>query len=560
MNSRKSFFDKFVVSRRNLIIWLVVSVLFTVIQIQHSLHQGQLSLPPTYDDVVYFNDGLRRLDIFYNNGFVELFLDYANRPPHSFTSSFFAFTSYLLFGVKDWAPVFMNFILVFASLVFLDYLARGFALKWKIFIASVSLTWLIMGHAVIEFRPDIFCGLITAITIILISEQYWLEISDYRKKIIGALFGLALIIKPTIFPVTIVLVLFAIIMNILTEKFVFKKEFKIKDLILKSKNFIIYCLIVAIPYYLFELKDALNYIYQNQFVNLKKVWGMHSLPFFERICFYLVGQGGRMMVKNWFYLWLVLIIISALILFYKKHYKKFIRLIPLVSTIFVAYAIVTISDHKSAFLGVIVACFIFFTGMNMLIFILREIININDRFKKNSLILLMLVVFLILPTRMFEWPAKNDLHAPNPDTMIERDYYNNLLVKIFNDIKNDSDSNKKILEKKSKNKEKIYSSSLAHWLHQDSLFYYQMKILKEERFLINNGALSDDVEKKKKSIKGSDYILTFSTPSKDTPDWMPSVRVEKKIIEFLNNSDDFKLIETYTNPYTEAQVFLYGRK
>jgi glycosyltransferase involved in cell wall biosynthesis len=542
---------------KNLSIWLVIAILFSFLQIQHSLNRGQLSLPPSYDDVAYFNDSLIRLNHFYESGFRGLTLDFVNRPPHSFTSTFLAFTGFAIFGIKDWVPSFMNFVIVFAVLVFLDYLTRNLILRWKIFVALVSLTFLIMGHSIIEFRPDIFCGMITAMTIILIAEKSWLKSSSVKKAIVGLLFGLALIIKPTVFPVTIILVFFALFVNIIiSKKFIDKEKLNLREIIFKSYEFVFFGLVISLPYYIFELKDAITYIYQNQFVNLEKVWGMHSLPFVEKISYYLVGQGGKMMIKDWIYLWLILVLVTTFLALYKKYYVKFIEKISLVSTFFVAYLIVTVSNHKSAFLGVIVACFILLTSMQMLVFLLQEINKVSNNLKKLSFSLVLISVFLFYPLYLFEWPADNDLFSPNPKTQAEKIYYNELLVRIFNDIKDEHD--KKDL-KKNNLQERIYLSSMAHWLHRDSMFYYQIKLFKEELFLFNDGALKDDFDVKVEEINGSDYILVFSTPSKDTPDWLPSVRIEPKIIEFLNNSKDFKLVKTYTNPYTNAEVFLYSK-
>ena len=302
-------------------LWLIIAIIFTIIQINQSLRQGQLSLPPSYDDVSYFNDALMRLDIFYNDGFGGLVSNYTNHTPHSPISALLAFVGFSVFGIKDWAPAFMNFSIIAIVLIFLDYLSRGLKMRWKVLITLTSLTWLLMGHAVIEFRPDIFCGLMTAMAIILISEKSWLSATSIRKKVIGIVFGLALLIKPTIFPVTIILVVSAIATNILVEKFLLKEKIFLKEVFIKSKEFILYSVLVSSFYYLFGLKDAINYIYQNQFVDLEKVWGMHALPFIDRVSYYLLGQGGSMMVGDWIHLWIFLVVISGGTVLLKKKWK-----------------------------------------------------------------------------------------------------------------------------------------------------------------------------------------------------------------------------------------------
>jgi hypothetical protein len=55
---------------------IAIGVLFTVLQVQQSLFQGQLSLPITYDDISYFVDSMRRLNRFYDQGLARLVIDF----------------------------------------------------------------------------------------------------------------------------------------------------------------------------------------------------------------------------------------------------------------------------------------------------------------------------------------------------------------------------------------------------------------------------------------------------------------------------------------------------
>jgi hypothetical protein len=548
-----------IVCKRTLV-WLTVAILFSVVQIQHSLNRGQLSLPPSYDDVSYFNDALDRLNVFYEKGSGDLFFDYVKNPPHSSISTSLAFIGFLIFGIQDWVPALMNFVVIFAVLLFVDYLGTGLSYGWKIFVSSSSLIWLLMGHAVIEFRPDIFCGLITAMSVILIVEKPWLKISRVRQKVIGALVGLALLIKPVIFPVTLLLIFVAIFLRVLTDRFVLKIAKDLKNILLDSKVFVVYIIFFSAPYFIFGWKDTIEYIYQNQFVDLEKVWGMHALPFVERINYYVMGEGGLMMLKNDLYAWLWIFIIALIIAVYRKTWKDLVHLYALVGTIIVAYAIVTISSHKSPFLGVVFSCFVFFTGIQMLIFVIRNVAIFKGFYKK--FLMASIIFFLLISVYFFEWPASNDLVSPNPKSTAERKYYNGLLDRIYDDITVDNDlrmqnDDGSLRKQKNGSKKKIYLSSMAHWVHEGSLNYYQFK-LHEKKFVIDTGTLTDDFDKQIKNINASDYILAFGVPSADTPSWLPSVRIEGQVLQFLNGSPKFALINTYVNPYTGAKIFLYA--
>jgi hypothetical protein len=543
---------------KRFLLYFLISIFFAVLQIQQSLNQGQLSLPPSYDDVSYFNDALSRLKIFYDQGFRGLISNYVVNPPHSFVSTFLAFIGFAIFGIQEWVPSFMNFIIIFAVLIFLDYSTRGLNFLWKIVITIISLTWLLMGHAIIEFRPDIFCALLTAISVILITEKSWLTISQNRQKVIGVLFGLALITKPSIFPLTFFLIILAISFNILLDKIPFKLKFQLNfnDVFVKNKYFLLSSLLVASIYYPFGILRTLTYIHKTQ---SNDVW-MHPMPLVEKMSYYISGQGGMMMTKNWLYLWIVLAVFALVIRVIKKKWRKIIYIFLLSFVIMFAFGIVTIADHKTPFIGVIVSCFLFLTSIKMLAFILDY--SCRSRVFVKRLLIGFTLSFTVVSVILFEWPAPNDLVAPNPNTISERRYYNNLLVEIYKDII--SSTNLKASESFTSSKaiasnpEKIYLSSMAHWLHRDSLQYYQYK-LGMNSFIFSDGVLVDDLGEQINEINQANYVLAFSTPSPDTPDWLPSVKIEKKVIDFLNQSPNFKRLHTYTNPYTKANIYLYKK-
>src|SRR5687768_3139893 len=68
----------------------VISTVFVVIQVILSRRNGTLSLPPTYDDVVYFVDAAGRLDQFWSGGLPAVLAGYAAHPPHAPGSTFLA--------------------------------------------------------------------------------------------------------------------------------------------------------------------------------------------------------------------------------------------------------------------------------------------------------------------------------------------------------------------------------------------------------------------------------------------------------------------------------------
>src|SRR5665213_1785946 len=103
--------------------WLILALaatLFTVVNIRHSLDGGRLSRTPTYDDISYFIDALHRLPVVYGQSVLGWIHDYVHTPPHSPFSTYVALASYMLFGIKDWAPYALNGFVVLAPLGCMD--------------------------------------------------------------------------------------------------------------------------------------------------------------------------------------------------------------------------------------------------------------------------------------------------------------------------------------------------------------------------------------------------------------------------------------------------------
>ena len=547
-----------------ILLWLIISIVFALIQVKQSLFNGQLSLPPTHDDVVYFNDALGRLDILQESGLKGLLADYIQRPPHSPINTLLAFIGFAMFGVHEWVPAAMNSIIVFCTLLFIDYLTRRLNFLSQILVIITSLNCLLMSHAVIEFRPDIFCGLTTAMTIILISEKSLSNLSESRQATIGILFGLSLLIKPTVFPMTIVLVSFAFFIRFLTDIFILKKPSKLIQSVIKNQAIFYYSLGLSLPYYLFAWKPIANYIYQNQVVNLKKIWNMHPLPLQERLSYYLTGQGGAMMLKGWFYIWLALLVSAIVIFVYKKDWIKLHSFLSLISTILVAYSIITISEHKSPFLGVILACFIFFTSPMLLGFINEFILTLNYRFSKQIAISSLTLLFCI-SLGLYEWPAPNDLVSPDVTTIspVEKQHKRKLISNLYQDISAqdcpiENNNNNQIVKSETCSV-KVYMTLITLWLHRDGFLFYHYKFGNLDKVDVRDGALEGDAEIKLDDMKDSDYVVSFNTSNPDIPSWIPGLKVEAQLIDELKQSPNFSLLNTYKNLNGEPIVYLYKK-
>lgn len=95
---------------------MLAAALTTSLYVHQSLAAGRLACGiPLYDDVGYFEDALRRVQVFYQAGPREVFYEHWRHPLHAPWSTYAALAGYLLFGYNLWAPYAVNAVLVFLS-------------------------------------------------------------------------------------------------------------------------------------------------------------------------------------------------------------------------------------------------------------------------------------------------------------------------------------------------------------------------------------------------------------------------------------------------------------
>ncbi len=176
--------------RQRFVVWLVISVICTAWLVQYSCVHGRIAMEMDLDDVVYFNDGLDRLDRLYDQGWIGFVQDYYRAPPHSPFSSLLAVVSFGVFGIHEWAPYAGNGVLIFLVIAFSDYLLRDARAwqRWFCFILVCSFP--LVEGAVSEFRPDFAAGLLTAMGIVLILKDSLTESSWRRRVLAGICIGL----------------------------------------------------------------------------------------------------------------------------------------------------------------------------------------------------------------------------------------------------------------------------------------------------------------------------------------------------------------------------------
>ena len=182
--------------------------IFTLLVVNWSLEHGRLSAEVIWDDTAYLRDGLERWRTFEAKGFVYEIRDLFHNPPHSPLSTTLAAISFALLGESEASPYRANVLAVL--LLFLLSVRGGGASNGL----TTSLTILATAaipftfYAVHEFRPDFFCALFLAGSILLALEAATTQSAPAHARpfaAAGILGALALFAKPPFFAHTIVL-------------------------------------------------------------------------------------------------------------------------------------------------------------------------------------------------------------------------------------------------------------------------------------------------------------------------------------------------------------------
>lgn len=325
----------------------VLAALFAAFQIQSSLHSGSLSLPVTYDDVGYFNDALARLDVLYRDGGRAFLAGLWTNPPHAPLQTLLTLAAFGLAGPQRWAAVLMNAVpLAIILRLFLGFACRTLPFMTAGIAAAALLAFPLLGLLILECRPDMLCALLTAAGALTIAaDPRWREGDRRTLAISGALFVGALLSKPTLAPVTGVVLGAAALSAILLSQ----DRKRTARLALVTGGIAV---LIVLPYYAAVFPRLYAYIADNAFGANAKVWRADLSPSGHAL-YYLTGNGGKAGIGT---PWLAMggaLTVLALPVWIRTRAALCVVLVALI-----AYASVTVPGMKSPFLGLIVSAFL----------------------------------------------------------------------------------------------------------------------------------------------------------------------------------------------------------
>jgi len=326
------------------------ALVVTLAVLQFSFRHGRLILYAGFDDVGYFEDGMRRLQVFYDKGFGAVITHYRTIPPHSPFSSAMAFVAFALFGFHDWAPYALNSLLAFGYFLLADRLLRGAAFWQKIVCFVFVATLPFVGMAVHEFRPDHAVALFTATGVFLLLTAPFVHGSRRRQLAAGAMFGLAMLTKPPVFPQTLVIGAATLLLATFSDWGITQKRPRASCVARAWCWVLLPFIVIPLPHYWLDFGGICAYIKDI-------LWGANRASYLYRgnraahLLYYLTGDGGRVMLGDDIYLFTALLPVLLLSVLALRRRADFMHAAALSMVLVLAWVIATANKTKSAFFG-----------------------------------------------------------------------------------------------------------------------------------------------------------------------------------------------------------------
>ncbi len=312
------------------------------------VREGRLSVVPIYDDVVYLIDGLKRLEVLYSSGIVGFFADLYIHPAHSPFTAVASTFGFLFSGGAVWGPYLLNsaWVFVFSGLALV--VLRELNVWSRIGIVAAVLAAPMLGSVVAEFRPDPVWGLLVGFSLAILASIDVVHARPSRLFVLGMLFGVAALAKPTASPATVLVLGVGLAMQI-GVSLIAQKSWSIESFVRRAVIVFFGAALLVTPYIVTNGLGILSYIL-TVMGSESTVWRTDASTL-GHITYYLNRSTGSRVLGWIWYFAIPLLILCGSILTYAKDKRALSAFAGIGSALAMAYAIVTVSEVKSAMIG-----------------------------------------------------------------------------------------------------------------------------------------------------------------------------------------------------------------
>jgi hypothetical protein len=329
-----------------------LSAAFTALTLLWSMRFGRQVYYPKFDDIVYFDDALGRLRLLHHAGTTAFLQGLWKCPPHSPFSTALGMVSFALLGANDRSPYIGNGILVFACLAFAAYLARRTKIWQTICILLIVLSVRTLASTVTVFRPDFAIGLLLAMGPLLALERPFVFASRCRQAAIGAVFGLAMLAKPPMFPATLAIFLATLVLASIGDWINAHPPPSITVI----TNAWLVCLLpfvlLASPYYLRNGWHMWDYFYTNTYGRNRAIWEVRG-TIGDRLRYFLVGPGGQVTIRYHIHLFIAIGLAAGAVYLKRGRSREITQYFSVLAILSLALLMCAINPDKHEFMGLI---------------------------------------------------------------------------------------------------------------------------------------------------------------------------------------------------------------
>ena len=347
-----------------LLICMGLAATVTGLVLQFSFRHGRLSTFLRVDDVGYISDGMVRLTALEQGGWPAVWKDYLQRPPHSPYSDFFAMAALAVFGKHDWAVYAANSLLALAFIIVADRVLNGMAL-WQrvcclIFFACVP----VVGMAVHDYYPDFAVGLLTAAGMMLLLTRPFARSSVRHKLLAGTIFGLAMLVKPPVFPAPVAFFFASVFFASLCDRYAYGDRVGLGRIVAGVGICLIPLVLIPLPHYLVNGAQIIEYIHDTQWGSHQKVWAIRR-TFFGHVGHYLIGDSGSAMLGKDLYVLAGVLALGAFDVLRSKRVQDRVQGAVLASMLLLAWLQPTLNPHKQQYLGLTFQIFLVLVSLRV---------------------------------------------------------------------------------------------------------------------------------------------------------------------------------------------------
>jgi hypothetical protein len=353
----------------HLLLPAALAILAALVFVREAMVQGKLLAPPLPDDINAMMDAAGRLNAFYEGGTRALIAGYIEHPPHTPFSTGLAFLSFLTFGVREWAPYAASAVVTFFFFAIVAWMFRALP-PWKRAAVMIMLFPLpVVAVSIREFRPDLAAALLIALGALLAAEGPILAPSRRRAALIGAVFGAALLAKPSTFPVTLALFGLTIVAAGMLdpgERSMLRRAERTFRAGLAAAAALA---IVTLPHFLLAARRTFGYMHSNIFGEDRDLWVVEGSRIFH-LRYYLDGPGAQYQLGH--HAWFIFAFAAlALVLSYRWNDRAtHRRWLVLFAVGGAAYVLATMNQVKQEFFGLpfqMTALFAALLGLRLLL-------------------------------------------------------------------------------------------------------------------------------------------------------------------------------------------------